>query len=352
MLTVEYLPLDQIKPYAGNAKMHPAHQIEQIKESIQQFGFNDPLALWRGEIVEGHGRYIAAQELGLSEIPVIRLDGLTDEQRRAYSIVHNKLTMNSDFDVEQLTMEIESLEDIDLAPFSLNFEESGAGLLEECQHEKDKQRTKERTLNIVNLGKGQFQSVGFYDIPVLQPVFDLPPIKEWIGFNYVLSDKNPDGKAVHFFIDDYQFERIWSNPEKYVEKLKQYVCVATPDFSPYGDMPHILQIYNHYRKHWVGAFLQNHGVTIIPTIRCSTDERSLDWYLEGTPKNGIVIMSSMWTGDNRLNTISKKEYATMLDKLKPTKIFVYGKDTGNMGVKKNDPVEYIPSFTEKRYQNA
>ena len=78
-LKIEYVPLDQITPYAGNAKLHPAEQVEQIKESIRQFGFNDPIAIWNGEIIEGHGRYMAANELGIDKVPVIRLDGLTDE---------------------------------------------------------------------------------------------------------------------------------------------------------------------------------------------------------------------------------------------------------------------------------
>lgn len=109
MLQIDYVPMSDIKPYARNAKLHPREQIEQIKKSIIEFGFNDPLAIWHGEIVEGHGRYIAAKELGYSELPVIRLDGLSDEQRRAYMLVHNKLTMNSDFNIEILNKELEAL---------------------------------------------------------------------------------------------------------------------------------------------------------------------------------------------------------------------------------------------------
>jgi hypothetical protein len=189
-------------------------------------------------------------------------------------------------------------------------------------------------------------------MPILEPVTELPEIKEWISFNYVLSDKEPEGKAVHFFIDDYQFERIFNQPEKYVDKLKQYVCVATPDFSPYGDMPLIAQMRNHYRKQWVGAWLQQHGVTVIPTVRASTDERSLEWYLDGIPKGGIVIMSSMWTGDENTVEISKTEYLTMKKTIKPCKVFIYGKDTGNMGITKRDNVEYIKNFTSKRWENG
>ena len=95
-LKIEYVTLSEIKPYSGNAKTHPREQIEQIKKSINEVGFNDPIGVWHGEIVEGHGRYMAAQELGLDTVPIIRLDSLTDEQRRAYALIHNKLTMNSD----------------------------------------------------------------------------------------------------------------------------------------------------------------------------------------------------------------------------------------------------------------
>lgn len=105
-LKIEYVPIDEIKPYSNNSKQHPENQIEQIKKSIQDFGFNDPIAIWNGEIVEGHGRYIAARELGIDTIPVIRLDSLSDEQRKAYALVHNKLTMNSDFDIDLLQIEL------------------------------------------------------------------------------------------------------------------------------------------------------------------------------------------------------------------------------------------------------
>ena len=119
-LKIEYIPLRDIKPYAGNAKLHPAEQIEQIKNSITQFGFNDPIAIWNGEIVEGHGRYIAATEMNLEEVPVIRLDGLSDEERRAYALVHNKLTLNSDFDIDLLQLELDAILDIDMADFGFD----------------------------------------------------------------------------------------------------------------------------------------------------------------------------------------------------------------------------------------
>lgn len=109
-LKIEYLSPDELVTYENNAKIHTAEQIEQIKHSIQEFGMNDPIAVWKGNvIIEGHGRLIACKELGLDKVPVIRLDELTDEQRRAYMLVHNKLTMNTGFDFDLLDLELEGI---------------------------------------------------------------------------------------------------------------------------------------------------------------------------------------------------------------------------------------------------
>lgn len=117
-LTIEYLPKEQLKPYIHNAKTHPASQVEQIKKSIEEFGFNDPIAVWgEEEIVEGHGRLLAVMEMPeITTVPVIRLDHLNDEQKRAYALVHNKLTMNSDFDFELLQEELDAI-DLNMADF-------------------------------------------------------------------------------------------------------------------------------------------------------------------------------------------------------------------------------------------
>ena len=118
-LKIEYLNKEQLKPYANNAKLHPAEQVEQIKKSIEEFGFNDPIAIWHdNEIIEGHGKLLAVMEMPeISEVPVIRLDDLTDEQRRAYMLAHNKLTMNSDFDWATLSLELDDIADIDMSQF-------------------------------------------------------------------------------------------------------------------------------------------------------------------------------------------------------------------------------------------
>lgn len=347
-LKVEYVPLGTITPYKGNAKLHPRSQIEQIKESIRLMGFKDPIGVWRGEIVEGHGRYMAAQELGLDEVPIIRLDDLTDEQRRAYTLIHNKLTMNSDFDYEILSDELEEILTFDMSDFGFDVDEiRDFADDEEAEHQKNKDETQFTKANIENLEYAQFRGMGKYDIPQILPVKELPEIKEWISFNYVLTDPDPTGKAVHFFIDDYQFERVWNNPDAYLEKLKQYVCVASPDFSPYGDMPLVLQLYNHYRKHWCAAYWQMNGITVIPTLRASTDERSREWWLDGEPYGGIVMVSEMWASKQNDAQASKAMNDEIIEKLNPVKWFVYGK--GNKEIYDGMNVEFISTFTEKRW---
>lgn len=121
-LKIEYLPLSEIKPYEKNAKLHPDAQIKQIIKSINDFGFNDPIAIYHdNEIIEGHGRYLAAQEMGLETVPVIRLDGLTEKQRKAYTLVHNKLTLNSFFDLSVVEEELMDIgEDFDMGSFGFS----------------------------------------------------------------------------------------------------------------------------------------------------------------------------------------------------------------------------------------
>jgi len=119
-LTVEYVPKENLKTYANNAKLHTADQVEGIKKSIEKFGFNDPIAVWKDDvIIEGHGRLLAAMEMDdVKEVPVIRLDNLTDKERKAYVIAHNKLALNTGFDNDLLGEELKTImDDFDMTDF-------------------------------------------------------------------------------------------------------------------------------------------------------------------------------------------------------------------------------------------
>lgn len=124
-LEVREMAVADLVPYANNAKKHPKEQIDQIAESISEFGNCDPIAVWHNEdgeaeIVEGHGRVMALKQLGIDTAPVICLDHLTDEQRRIYAHVHNQTTINSGFDEQAL---IEDMDNLNADWEALGFEE-------------------------------------------------------------------------------------------------------------------------------------------------------------------------------------------------------------------------------------
>lgn len=163
-LEVEYVDIDMLTPYRNNAKRHPNNQVQQIARSIREFGMNDPLAVWtneRGEleIVEGHGRLYAMDMLGIRRVPIIRLDGLTDVQRRAYAHVHNQLTMDTGWDRDILDIDLDELSDsIDLSCY-FDIEENANGGDEEifrvtvtCRGERERSMLAE-ALGVHELGR-------------------------------------------------------------------------------------------------------------------------------------------------------------------------------------------------------
>lgn len=115
-LFIEYLPVDHLVPYAGNARLHSGEQVKKIAASIERFGFNNPVLIDAADtIVAGHGRLAAAKQLGLRDIPVVRLGHLTDEERRAYTLADNRLAEDAKWDPELLAREVAAIEEEGLA---------------------------------------------------------------------------------------------------------------------------------------------------------------------------------------------------------------------------------------------
>jgi DNA modification methylase len=109
-LKIEYVAISALSPYAGNARTHSPEQIEQLAAAIRAFGWTNPiLADEAGNVIAGHGRLLAAGQLGLAEVPVIRLVGLDDSQRRALSLADNKLALNAGWDEQLLVAELSAL---------------------------------------------------------------------------------------------------------------------------------------------------------------------------------------------------------------------------------------------------
>lgn len=135
-MKIQKIRIEDVKPYRNNAKLHPISQIEQIKKSILKFGNNDPIAIDENNvIIEGHGRYQALKELGYKEVEIILLNHLSGEQKRAYILIHNKLTMNTGFDLDILSEELKKIKSIDLGCF--NFGGELVGDDEETEEEQD-----------------------------------------------------------------------------------------------------------------------------------------------------------------------------------------------------------------------
>jgi len=170
-LQVVYLSPDELTPYEGNTRKHAPDDIEQIKQSIQADGFNDPIGIWgeKNLIVEGHGRQIAAKELGLDKVPCIRLDHLTDTQRRDYAIRHNRTAELSAWDFGKLEEEIARLEieGVDLSGLKFTFDFDAQAEFDES--DLDDESEKSNVIVTVN-----FKNVSDYEKakPGLQSIAD------------------------------------------------------------------------------------------------------------------------------------------------------------------------------------
>lgn len=209
--------------------------------------------------------------------------------------------------------------------------------------------------NYENLQKTIYPGVGKYDIPAIAR--EMPEADNWIGFNFAIGCAHPEKHTVHFFVDDYQFVRLWTYPDNYLDMLRRFEAVCSPDFSTFTDFPLAMQIYNHYRKHWMAAYWQDNGIHVIPTISWS-DEKSYAWCFDGEPEGGCVAVSS--TGAQR----SRRErelflsgYNAMLERLHPEVIYFYGNVPEECGgnIRHIEPfstgLKQRVSKTERRIQN-
>ncbi len=226
------LNIKDIKPYKNNAKIHTKEQIEQIKKSIQQFGMNDPIAVWGDEnlIVEGHGRLEALKQLGYQEVECIRLDHLTDEERRAYTLAHNKLTMNTDFDFDILNDELDSIIDINMEDFGfLDLDDEEEKEVEEDNFEVEPpEEPKAKYGDIYQLGEHRLMcgdSTKEEDVALLMDgnkadmVFTDPPYNvDYSNVERPKPGKKDFGKIENDIMDEEDFFNFLSNVYKRLDE--------------------------------------------------------------------------------------------------------------------------------------
>lgn len=339
------MDINELKEYKNNAKKHPRYQIEQIMKSIEEFGNNDPIAIDENNvIIEGHGRYQALKELGYEKVECIRLSHLDEEQKKAYILVHNKLTMNSDFNVEILNKELNDIANIDMGDFGFDID-----IEMDIDTEPIKVNERERTNSAYNLELfNPYKCDGKYQMPIIDNDDYIP--SDLMGFNYAKTSDNKK-VGIHFYLDDYQFERIWNNPDDYIEVLEDYECILSPDFSLYMDMPYSMKIWNVYRSRLIGQYYQSMGMKVIPTISWA-EEETFEFCFDGIPEGSIVSISTIGVKRNKTALdIWTKGMDAMIKKIKPSTILVYGGkldyDYGDIEV-----IYYDNKVTERMKENA
>ena len=328
--------INDIKPYKNNAK----EQIEQIKQSIEKFGFNDPIAIDENNmVIEGHGRLMAAKELEMTELPCIILTNLTEQQKKAYILVHNKLNMDTGFDSKLLNEELFNIDNIDMSDFDFKID------FDDIFKENERHRTNDT----YNLGIMDNENVSdFWQMPIIQNDNFIP--SKLIGFNYAKTSKEKN-VGIHFYLDDYQFERLWNKPEDYVDILKQYECILSPDFSLYMDMPMPMKIWNIYRSRLIGQYYQSHGIKVIPTLSWAEPE-TFEFCFEGIPQGSIVSISTIGVKKNKeALKIWKQGVDELIKRIRPSTILIYGGkldyDYGDIKV-----IYYENEVTERMIKNG
>ena len=177
--------------------------------------------------------------------------------------------------------------------------------------------------------RNQFIGSGKYEIPTIPKVeFTENELKNilMIGFDKAKNDESNYDRLVHFFLYDYKFEDIWKKPDNYVEKLKNYVGVLSPDFSMYIEMNRTLQLYNTFRNRWCGVYLASKGIKVIPTVNWGNED-TFDFCFDGISKGSVVAVSTYMVREHNNHSDQKeffmKGYNEMLKRIEPSKIICY-----------------------------
>ena len=330
-IKIEYLNLSDLKPYENNPRNND-RAVEEVAKSIKEFGFKVPIVIDKNNvIITGHTRYKACERLGIKKVPCIRANDLTKDQVKAFRLADNKVSELATWDMDKLEIELGMIQlDMEEFGFELDFDDSDWD--DEGWYGDERERTnKAYNLDIVN-----YESLtnDFWQMPIIRNNGFIPD--DLIGFNYAKTSKNKKA-GIHFYIDDYQFERLWNYPEKYIDILSKYDCILSPDFSLYMDMPMPMKIWNIYRSRQIGAYYQSKGIKVIPTISWA-EEETFEFCFQGIPQDSIVSISTIGVKqDSNALKIWNDGMKAMIDRIHPSDILVYGGelpfDYGDINVK-------------------
>lgn len=320
----------ELIPYSKNAKRHPVEQVKLIANSIKEFGFQQPIVIDKNNIVViGHGRLLASKRLKLKQVPVVRVDNLTEDQIKALRLADNSVA-ESEWNLDLLAEEIADI-DLDMGDFGIDLDLSEDEPEQESDDDDDDNPFADLLPRLQhnvfeNQERRQFVADNYYGIPNMQPTQTVGD--QLLRFMDFLEVDDPENYIAHFYYDDFKFMQAWRNPDKYVERLRQFKAVISPNFSLYTDFPRCLQILSGYRRQWCGAYWQSLGIDVIPNVNWG-DKTSFDYCFLGVPAGGVVSVSAldiandpMWNG--KVGSMFKDGYDEMMNRLHPTAILYYG----------------------------
>ena len=317
------MKIDEIVPYERNARNN-AKAIPKVAESIKEFGLRGTIGLESRDnpvIVFGHTRVAACKSLGWDEIPDEKIeycDDLTADQIKAFRIADNKTGDIATYNKAMLREEVRGIKALDMSRFGVDFKSKA------LPYGAERLKT-DRAYNLEMVNRGDCGRDGF---PSIKGRMSKPA--ELQGFNYAKSTP-ADAKAdagCHFFIDDYQFERLWQRPDAYLDVLKPYKCVLTPDFSLYMDMPDAMQQWNRYRSAALGNYWQRNGITVIPTLSWAQPS-SYGFCFKGLPRHSTVATSTVGVARDRdAQKVWHDGMREAMSRLEPSRVLLYGKNIG------------------------
>lgn len=184
------------------------------------------------------------------------------------------------------------------------------------------------SFDTVNVSRGVFPAANAWGIPDLMR--SVGPLPRWAApYGQRIRRTDMDGGMLHFFLDDYRFEAVWSRPQQTLSGIRRWGTVVTPDFSLYRDDPLAVQLWNTYRNRWLGAYWQRAGIHVVPTISWST-EPSYAFCFAGVPQGSTVAIGAPQRGDALTRQWYQRGFQAMVAALAPACILCYGRPSQAM----------------------
>jgi len=358
---IEQLPIKQLRFDPRNTRTHSESQVAHLMASLREFGFTNPVLIdEHSQIIAGHGRVTAAKKLGMQKVPCIRIDYMTEAQKRAYVIADNKLAEEAGWDVELLKVELGDLAKLDFNIDAIGFDL--ATLTDDLKVIEKEQKNKQPEVIDSNIhvlaDEMNFVGVGQMEFPAvrLDMILEVPDkLSIWCGAD--MSDGLPppyfynfgsdstrgmpfDKTIVGFYVDDYRFDKFWdTSSASTMELVKQnYMGAVMPNYSPLITDPRAVRVFQMYKSRWVGRYFQEAGIKIVPDIQCVASD--LEYLCDGLMGvKTIAIQAHQNYNDLESRTVKATAIDYAMEQLKPDTVLFYAPEKS---------LQLFPSVTRAR----